>query len=230
MALTTAYAAGLRASEAVSLKVSAIDSGWMVIRVEQGKGGKDCYVMLSAQLLRILRSYWRLAPPRVWLFPGPDERKPIDVQVLHAAGLVLHTWGQTLQHHPHVHCLVPGGGPSTDWTRWIRVGSVHLSAGDVGGSRRFCSTAFLVGSAVPDVIEALERGNDLLVMGDDDDRGLVAGRHVIQDPDHRQRPFAVKRRCRLIGENDRRAAHQRPGDGDTLLFSPESCDGMALAR
>lgn len=84
-ALTTAYAAGLRASEAVWLKVSNIDSGRMVIRVERGKGGKDRYVMLSAQLLAILRTYWRLARPRHWLFPGRDETKPIDVQVLHAA-------------------------------------------------------------------------------------------------------------------------------------------------
>jgi len=80
-ALTTAYAAGLRASEAVGLK----DSGRMVIRVEHGKGGKDRYVMLSPQLLRILRTYWRLARPAKWLFPGRDESGPIDVQVLHAA-------------------------------------------------------------------------------------------------------------------------------------------------
>jgi len=57
----------------------------MVIRVEHGKGGKDRYVMLSAQLLGILRAYWRLARPTHWLFPGREESKPIDVQVLHAA-------------------------------------------------------------------------------------------------------------------------------------------------
>jgi integrase len=50
-ALTTAYAAGLRAAEAVGLKVGDVDSGRMVIRIEHGKGGKDRYVMLSAQLL-----------------------------------------------------------------------------------------------------------------------------------------------------------------------------------
>jgi len=84
-ALTTAYAAGLRASEVVGLKVANIDSGRMVIRVEHGKGGKDRTVMLSAQLLAILRTYWRLARPEHWLFPGREASKPIDVQVLHAA-------------------------------------------------------------------------------------------------------------------------------------------------
>lgn len=62
-ALTTAYAAGLRASETVHLKVSNIDGERGVIRVEHGKGGKDRNVMLSAQLLNILRVYWKLARP-----------------------------------------------------------------------------------------------------------------------------------------------------------------------
>jgi site-specific recombinase XerD len=69
-ALTTAYAAGLRASETVGLKVGDVDSGRMVIRVEHGKGSKDRTVMLSAQLLGILRTYWRLSRPRYWLFPA----------------------------------------------------------------------------------------------------------------------------------------------------------------
>ena len=84
-ALTTAYAAGLRASEAVGLRICDIDSHRMVMRVEHGKGGKDRYVMLSAQLLGILRSYWRIARPKDWLFPGRDESGPMDVQVLHSA-------------------------------------------------------------------------------------------------------------------------------------------------
>ena len=82
-ALTTAYAAGLRASEAVGLKISDIDSGRMVMRVEHGKGGKDRYVMLSTQLLNILRSYWRLARPKDWLFPGRDDNVLIPVQAAH---------------------------------------------------------------------------------------------------------------------------------------------------
>ena len=85
VALTTAYAAGLRASEAVSLKVTDIDSARMVLQVRHGKGAKDRTVMLSAALLAILRSYWRLARPGDWLFPGRGPDKPMDVQVLHAA-------------------------------------------------------------------------------------------------------------------------------------------------
>jgi len=76
-ALTTVYAAGLRVSEVVLLKIADIDSQRMVIRVEQGKGGKDRYVMLSPQLLRILRTYWRLARPKRWLFPGRDDERPL---------------------------------------------------------------------------------------------------------------------------------------------------------
>ena len=57
----------------------------MVIRVEQGKGGKDRYVMLFPQLLRILRSYWRLARPKRWPFPGRDDERPLVPNVLHAA-------------------------------------------------------------------------------------------------------------------------------------------------
>jgi site-specific recombinase XerD len=68
--LMTCYAAGLRISEAVSLKPTHIDSQRMVIRVEQGKNRKDRYVMLSERLLEILRHWWRVAKPKNWLFPG----------------------------------------------------------------------------------------------------------------------------------------------------------------
>jgi integrase/recombinase XerD len=68
--LTTCYAAGLRVSEAVRLKPAEVDSQRMVIRVEQGKGQKDRYVMLSPSLLEILRGWWRLEKPKPWLFPG----------------------------------------------------------------------------------------------------------------------------------------------------------------
>jgi hypothetical protein len=68
--LTTCYPAGLRISEAVRLKPSDIDSPRMVIRVEQGKGQKDRYVMLSPKLLESLRNWWRVAKPKEWLFPA----------------------------------------------------------------------------------------------------------------------------------------------------------------
>jgi site-specific recombinase XerD len=68
--LTVCYAAGLRVSEAIALKPTNIDSQRMTLRVEQGKGRKDRYVMLSEQLLEILRDWYRLARPKPWLFPG----------------------------------------------------------------------------------------------------------------------------------------------------------------
>jgi integrase/recombinase XerD len=68
--LTTCYAAGLRVSEAVALTPPAIDSKRMVLRVEQGKGQKDRYTMLSPKLLEILRAWWRVERPKDWLFPG----------------------------------------------------------------------------------------------------------------------------------------------------------------
>jgi integrase/recombinase XerD len=76
--LMTMYSAGLRVSELVSLKVTDIDSQRMVIRVEQGKGRKDRYVMLSPRLLAILREYWKAARPQTWLFPGMIPGKPLD--------------------------------------------------------------------------------------------------------------------------------------------------------
>ena len=69
-AFSIAYGAGLRASEVVTLKVSDIDSERMVIRVEQGKGPKDRFAMLSPHLLDVLRAWWREGRPTTWLFPG----------------------------------------------------------------------------------------------------------------------------------------------------------------
>ena len=75
--LMTAYAAGLRISEATHLKVPDVDSQRMVIRVDQGKGNKDRYVMLSPRLLEALRSHWREERPKTWLFPGDVAGRPI---------------------------------------------------------------------------------------------------------------------------------------------------------
>ncbi len=84
-ALSVAYGAGLRASEVVALKVSDIDSQRMVIRVEQGKGRKDRYVMLSPHLLGLLRAWWKLARPQGWLFPGQNRLNPLTTRQLNRA-------------------------------------------------------------------------------------------------------------------------------------------------
>jgi integrase/recombinase XerD len=77
--LTTCYAAGLRISEALHLKPADIDRQRMVIRVEQGKGHKDRYVMLSPKLLETLCSYWRVTRPRgQWLFEGERSGQPMN--------------------------------------------------------------------------------------------------------------------------------------------------------
>src|SRR5262249_50194810 len=83
--LTSCYAAGVRISEAVRLRVPAIDSQRMVIRVEQGKGQKDRYVMLPARLLQILRDYWKATRPKDWLFPGDKPGKPISTNAVEQA-------------------------------------------------------------------------------------------------------------------------------------------------
>jgi site-specific recombinase XerD len=84
-ALSVAYGAGLRAAEVVSLKINDIDSKRMVIRVEQGKGRKDRYVMLSPHLLALLRAWWRAARPQGWLFPGRDQVQPMTTRQLNRA-------------------------------------------------------------------------------------------------------------------------------------------------
>lgn len=83
--LMAAYAAGLRISEATRLKVSDIDSQRMVLRVEQGKGHVDRYVMLSPRLLEILRTYWRIGRPQYWLFPGRIPDQPLGPDVVRQA-------------------------------------------------------------------------------------------------------------------------------------------------
>jgi integrase/recombinase XerD len=83
--LMTAYAAGLRVSEVTRLKTTDIDSQRRMIRVDQGKNRKDRYVMLSPQLLEILRAYWQAARPRQWLFPGDILGRPISTNAVQQA-------------------------------------------------------------------------------------------------------------------------------------------------
>jgi len=98
-ALSVAYGAGLRATEVISLKVSDIDSKRMVIRVEQGKGGKDRYVMLSPHLLDLLRTWWKAARPRGWLFPGRAPAQPMTTRQLNRA---CHAAAQTAEINKRV--------------------------------------------------------------------------------------------------------------------------------
>jgi integrase/recombinase XerD len=76
--MMAAYSAGLRTSEVVRLRISDIDSQRMVIRIEQGKGHKDRYVMLSPRLLELLRAYWKVVHPKEWLFPARKTNHPIS--------------------------------------------------------------------------------------------------------------------------------------------------------
>ena len=75
--LMTLYSAGLRTGEAIHLRLEDIDSQRMMIRVEQGKGRRDRYVMLSRKLLETLRRYWLMSRPDPWLFPGQVPTRPI---------------------------------------------------------------------------------------------------------------------------------------------------------
>jgi integrase/recombinase XerD len=81
--LTTLYAAGLRVSELCQVQVTDIDSARMVLRVQQGKGQHDRYVMLSPKLLPLLRHYWQQEKLRPWLFPGTPRTRPITARMVH---------------------------------------------------------------------------------------------------------------------------------------------------
>src|ERR1700752_5096327 len=90
-ALGAAYGAGLRVSEVVALKVSDIDSERMLLRIEQGKGRKDRFAMLSPRLLELLRTWWRegrrrgVMLPQGWLFPGRNPVTPLSSRQLNRA-------------------------------------------------------------------------------------------------------------------------------------------------
>src|SRR5215470_15784943 len=127
-ALMVCYGAGLRISEAVALKVRDIDSSRMLLRVEQGKGSKDRYTMLSPRLLQVLRLYWRTSHPRPvqphdpettgnqYLFPSWREGKHITAATLRTAchevwlhsGLRKKVTAHTLRHSFASHLLENG--------------------------------------------------------------------------------------------------------------------------
>jgi integrase/recombinase XerD len=118
-ALGVAYGAGLRVSEVAHLKVDDIDSTRMLLRVEQGKGGRDRNAMLSPQLLELLRLWWREGKrrgvmfPHGWLFPGRSYTDPISSRQLHravqeaaeVAGIRKRVSPHTLRHSFATHLL-----------------------------------------------------------------------------------------------------------------------------
>jgi site-specific recombinase XerD len=114
--LTTCYAAGLRISEAICLRPPAVDSKRMVLRVEQGKGQKDRYVMLSPKLLATLRDWWRVERPQHWLFPGDKPSQHIGKDAVEQACQRAHRLCQipkpitphSLRHAFAVHLLEQG--------------------------------------------------------------------------------------------------------------------------
>lgn len=115
--LMTCYGAGLRISEAVSLKIENIDSRRMVIHVEQGKGAKDRYVCLSPRLLDMLREYYRRQrPPKPWMFPAVKAHKHISAATIQQvcreaaqmAGIDKRVTAHTLRHSFATHLLENG--------------------------------------------------------------------------------------------------------------------------
>ncbi len=154
-ALTTAYAAGLRVSEVVAIKLGHIDSARMVIRVEHGKGGKDRYVMLPEQLLAILRRYWQLTRPTYWLFPGSNQNKPLHPTSLHAAcrsaraaaGLDKRVTPHTLRHSFATHLLEQGAD--------IRIIQALLGHNNLSTTARYTQVAIPAIQATKSPLERL---------------------------------------------------------------------------
>ena len=116
-AFSVAYGAGLRVSEVAALKISDIDSQRMMLRIEQGKGRKDRYAMLSPTLLELLRDWYRIARPQGWLFPGQNPTNPITERQLtracraaaEMADLKKRVTPHTLRHSFATHLLGAGG-------------------------------------------------------------------------------------------------------------------------
>jgi site-specific recombinase XerD len=114
--LMTAYSAGLRVSEVSRLKIKDIDSEQMVIRVEQAKGMKDRYSLLSRRLLEELRTYWKACRPESWLFFSKDRSKPMSIATMQKtyrkakknAGITKGQGIHTLRHCFATHLLEAG--------------------------------------------------------------------------------------------------------------------------
>lgn len=123
-ALMLCYGSGLRSSEAVAVKVCDIDSSRMLIHVQQGKGAKDRYTVLSQRVLLLLREYWKRQRPAEWLFPGTKPGTHLSAGTIQEvcrdaarmAGFAKRVTPHTLRHSFATHLLDNG----TD-TRIIQV-------------------------------------------------------------------------------------------------------------
>jgi integrase/recombinase XerD len=155
VALTTAYAAGLRVGEVARLKVPAIDSTRMLIHVEHGKGGRDRYAMLSPRLLGVLRAYWRRARPALWLFPGQEPGTPVSTGALQAACRAARRQARiskpvtahTLRHSFATHLLESG----TD----IRIIQVLLGHVELASTARYAQVATTLIAGTPSPFDRL---------------------------------------------------------------------------
>jgi integrase/recombinase XerD len=146
-ALSVAYGAGLRASEVAALKVGDVDSTRMTLRIQQGKGGKDRYAMLSPVMLDRLRTWWRVARAQGkmleggWLFPGLNPIEPLSTRQLnravHEAALAARI-DKRVSMHTLRHSSGSGIIPATDGQRaYFRGGSRDLRWVDGGIIRGF---------------------------------------------------------------------------------------------
>ena len=114
--LMVTYSAGLRVSETAHLKITDIDSKRMLLRVEQGKGKKDRYTLLSRRTLETLREYFKKYQPKHWLFPGGIPEQPISIATIQQAfkrakrksGITKPASCHTLRHSFATHLLEAG--------------------------------------------------------------------------------------------------------------------------
>jgi integrase/recombinase XerD len=156
-ALMTCYRAGLRISETVALKLTDIDSGRMLIRVEQGKGQKDRYAMLSPRLLEVLRRYWRAFRPNPWLFSSWRPIHHLSTTSLQMAcreaalraGILKRVTVHTLPHSFATHLLENG----TD----IRIIQVLLGHSRIDTTSRYTAVSPQVVAATVSPLDALDR-------------------------------------------------------------------------
>jgi integrase/recombinase XerD len=156
-ALMLCYGAGLRISEALALNVSDIDSKRMLIRIQQGKGKKDRYAMLSPRLLEILRRYWRAARPQHYLFPSWRQNRHLSTTSLQTAcreavlraGIHKRVTVHTLRHSFATHLLEHG----TD----IRVIQVLLGHSRIDSTARYTAVSPQLVAATVSPLDALER-------------------------------------------------------------------------